>query len=588
MTTLSIQPPFPIFTDIDGQPLEAGYVWIGSANLNPLTNPIAVYWDAALTLPAAQPIRTIGGYPANNGTPGVLYVNSDYSIQVQNKNGSVVYSAPAATERVSTVIVTGGLDSANVTYAPAGVGAVTTTVEDKLHQSVSIFDYMSAALIADVEAGTLLLDCTAAFNAALAASKNIYFPPGKYRFNSTFTITGARGLTLYGAAAALLAAGTGYSGTTELYFSNAASGSDGLVLTDFLGVSIKDMAIVMRRGGAGGGKALYLYNGHDYSLQNVKVDVLVGASGRGIQLGNGSGATSTFVGHIQNVKVMSNSAPGIYANFGTSLTFTACYVIGGWMQFDAMTYCTAVSCAVDASTLYGYIVNGSSNLVFSACGAEGASKGAFYLSTTASNIVFDSPYGAANNTSADATIGDLVHIDSSAGVVNSITVTNPTSVSPNAATLQNIYATAGTGFVEVYNTDLTLFSLGFGGNATWIREKLTVTGIWDQNTSWTPVLAGWTNVGSPTVTGKWQRKGKVVTFYVRVEPVTSISATKTTSSITGFPFTSPEVGSASLTMVDDNLNSYGACAMGPTGIIYPQTSGVLTVPISIAGTVLLT
>lgn len=587
MTTLSIQPPFPAFSDRDGSPLENGYVWIGSANLNPITNPIAVYWDAGLTQPAGQPVRTISGYPSNNGTPGRLYVNSDYSITVQDAKGSLVYSAPAATERVSTIVITGGLDSANVTYAPSGVGAVTTTVQDKLHQSVSIFDFMSAAQIADVEAGTLLLDCTASFQNALAASKNIYFPPGKYRFNSTFTITGARGLTLYGAAAALLAAGTGYTGTTELYFSNAPSGSDGLVLTDFLGVSIKDMTIVMRRGGAGGGKALFMYNGHDYSLTNVKVDVLVGASGRGVQLGNGNGATSTFVGHIQNVKVMSNGAPGIYANFGTSLTFTACYVIGGWMQFDGMTYCTAASCAVDASTLYGYIINGSTNLVFSACGAEGAAKGAFYLSTTASNIVLDSPYGAANNTSADPNIGDLVHIDSSAGVVNSITVTNPTSVSPNAATLQNIYATAGTGFVEVYNTDLTLFSKGFGGNATWIQEKLTVTGIWDQNTSWTPVLSGWTNVGSPTVTGKWQRKGKVVTFYVRIVPATSISATKSTSTITGFPFTSLETGSACITMVDDNVNSYGACAMGLTGIIYPQTSGVLTVPISIAGTVML-
>jgi hypothetical protein len=344
----------------------------------------------------------------------------------------------------------------------------------------------------------------------------------------------------------------------------------------------------MRRSGAGGGKALYLYNGHDYSLTNVKVDIDIGSGGYGIQLGNGNGATATFIGHIQNVKVVSPSAgTGIYANFGTSLTFTACYIIGAWMQIDGMGYTSVVSCAVDSSPLYGYIINGSSNVMFSACGAENSVKGAFYLSTTASNIVFDTPYGADNNTSADPNIGDLVHIDSSAGVVNSITVTNPTSVAVNPATLQNIYATAGTGFVEVYNTDLTLFSKGFGGNATWIQEKLTVTGIWDQNTSWTPVLAGWTNVGSPTVTGKWQRKGKVVTFYVRIVPATSISCTKSTSTITGFPFTSLEAGSACLTMVDDNVNSYGACAMGLTGIIYPQTSGVLTVPISIAGTVLL-
>ena len=106
MTALSIQPTFPIFTDIDGQPLESGYIWIGTTNLNPITNPITVYWDAALTLAAVQPIRTIGGYPMNNGTPARLYVNSDYSIQVQNRNGSVVYSAPAATERYAGPVIT--------------------------------------------------------------------------------------------------------------------------------------------------------------------------------------------------------------------------------------------------------------------------------------------------------------------------------------------------------------------------------------------------------------------------------------------------------------------------------------------------
>jgi hypothetical protein len=93
MTTLSIQPPYPIITGADGQPLEDGYVWIGTANLNPITNPIAVYWDAALTQPAGQPVRTRGGYPVNAGTPARLYVGSDYSVLVQNKNGSTVYSS---------------------------------------------------------------------------------------------------------------------------------------------------------------------------------------------------------------------------------------------------------------------------------------------------------------------------------------------------------------------------------------------------------------------------------------------------------------------------------------------------------------
>lgn len=93
MSALSIQPTYPIFTDIDGQPLESGYIWIGVAGFNPISNPASVYWDAAQTMPAAQPIRTLGGYPMNSGTPARLFVGSDYSIQVQNKNGSVIYTS---------------------------------------------------------------------------------------------------------------------------------------------------------------------------------------------------------------------------------------------------------------------------------------------------------------------------------------------------------------------------------------------------------------------------------------------------------------------------------------------------------------
>lgn len=93
MSALTVNPPFPIFTDIDGQPLENGYIWIGTANLNPQTNPINVYWDASLTISAAQPIRTLGGYPSNSGTPARLYVNADYSIRVMNRNGSTIYSS---------------------------------------------------------------------------------------------------------------------------------------------------------------------------------------------------------------------------------------------------------------------------------------------------------------------------------------------------------------------------------------------------------------------------------------------------------------------------------------------------------------
>ena len=93
MSAVSIKPPYPAFAGADGQPLENGYIWIGTVNLSPQTNPISVYWDASLTIAAPQPIRTLNGYPSRNGTPARFYVSSDYSIQVLDSKGSVVYTS---------------------------------------------------------------------------------------------------------------------------------------------------------------------------------------------------------------------------------------------------------------------------------------------------------------------------------------------------------------------------------------------------------------------------------------------------------------------------------------------------------------
>jgi len=93
MSTIEVQPPYPAFAGADGQPLENGYIWIGTVNLSPQTNPINVYWDAANTIAAPQPIRTLNGYPSRNGTPARFYVASDYSIQVLDNKGSVVYTS---------------------------------------------------------------------------------------------------------------------------------------------------------------------------------------------------------------------------------------------------------------------------------------------------------------------------------------------------------------------------------------------------------------------------------------------------------------------------------------------------------------
>jgi len=93
MTSLIIPPPFKVWPDVDGEPLEDGFVYIGLAGFNPESNPITVYFDSGLTIPAAQPLRTLGGFISNSGTPANIYSSyGQVSITVRNKNGTLVYT----------------------------------------------------------------------------------------------------------------------------------------------------------------------------------------------------------------------------------------------------------------------------------------------------------------------------------------------------------------------------------------------------------------------------------------------------------------------------------------------------------------
>lgn len=88
-----IQTPYPLFSDIDGHPLDAGFIYIGEAGKNPEVYPIPVFWDEDLTIPAEQPIRTRNGYLSYFGRAGKIYVDGEQcSVTVRNKRSSVIYT----------------------------------------------------------------------------------------------------------------------------------------------------------------------------------------------------------------------------------------------------------------------------------------------------------------------------------------------------------------------------------------------------------------------------------------------------------------------------------------------------------------
>jgi hypothetical protein len=94
MALTQVTGPYPIFTDLDGTPLDDGYLYIGEINEDPQTNPIQVYWDSALTIVATQPIRTSNGYAYRNGSPALLYTAGEFSITIRNKRQEFVLYSP--------------------------------------------------------------------------------------------------------------------------------------------------------------------------------------------------------------------------------------------------------------------------------------------------------------------------------------------------------------------------------------------------------------------------------------------------------------------------------------------------------------
>lgn len=94
MPLTQLVPPYPIFTDKNGDPLDAGYLYFGEVNENPETNPIQVYYDNFLTVPAAQPLRTSNGYVMRNGSPALIYADSQFSVTVRDKTNSLVIYSP--------------------------------------------------------------------------------------------------------------------------------------------------------------------------------------------------------------------------------------------------------------------------------------------------------------------------------------------------------------------------------------------------------------------------------------------------------------------------------------------------------------
>lgn len=91
--SIQIGQTYQVLQDIEGKPLDGGYVFVGKRGQNPEQNPIEIYYDAACTIPASNPVRTLNGYFSRNGTPvNVFSKFSVSSVAVYDRNRRLVWN----------------------------------------------------------------------------------------------------------------------------------------------------------------------------------------------------------------------------------------------------------------------------------------------------------------------------------------------------------------------------------------------------------------------------------------------------------------------------------------------------------------
>ena len=211
--TLSPVPKLQFF-DANGAPLAGGKLYSYFAGT---TTPQSTYTDSTGTTSNPNPVILDA-----RGEAGVWLANDAfYKLSLYTSTNVLVWTVDQIASNTTLAALAASGGSALVGYLPAGTGAVATTVQTKLRESVSVTDY--GADPTGVTDSTTTIQ--AAIDAALAAGKQIV-AQGTFRISAKVVIKGDTDFSqatfnVYGAPAIALEVSTGNAAnpTTILYSS---------------------------------------------------------------------------------------------------------------------------------------------------------------------------------------------------------------------------------------------------------------------------------------------------------------------------------------------------------------------------------
>ena len=167
------------FSD-NGVPLLGGLLYTYAAGT---TTPQTSYTSISGSTAHSNPIvlNSAGRVPG-----GEIWITDGiaYKFVLRDSNNVLI----ATYDNITGINGTGVTSNAlNVEYDPAGAGAVATTVQAKLRETVSVEDFGADP--------TGVTDSTAAIQAAVNAAKEVFFPPGVYTVSSPINLPNGTWLT---------------------------------------------------------------------------------------------------------------------------------------------------------------------------------------------------------------------------------------------------------------------------------------------------------------------------------------------------------------------------------------------------------